>query len=416
MKPKDLYARISDLESLLNHFSFEELTTEEAAYLKSTFNAFKSSLDNERLNSVNGKKDIPNQIRRDILPALEYLRDCSRLLGRGRLTQEQSAYINGMQQITRMLLKKVQGPITTVGPMADSGSGKAVDFNLHHLLRNVLFINKTLTEIPTLKISIDMDSEVSEIQRGAPSLLSQMLMHIFGKGIRYLDTGSISLRISQIRETRDTSYLEFEFLMRDAEFQNHNSKLLFQKPELRFRSFQKWMEKYHLQSEVTEVSNSALRINFVLPFQKPERATAISRNTFKKSDNFPLEWNAQVRKIQKGYWDSLWKECGGDIKILEERLNRWQGQLLGFVGRARMQLKNMDFEGLKKSTGEIIYKLDGIPFQDIRSLLERMEQTCATDKDPGHLQFLYKSLLEEYGIMDRTIADELKRLEREGRS
>ena len=158
---------------------------EEAAYLKSTFNAFKKSLGNDSLTGDKDKKEIPIQTKKEILPALEYLKDCSQLLSKGQLTEEQRSYINGMQQISRMLLEKVQELSPAIKSISPNNAGKVLDFNLHHLLRNVLFLNKTLTGSPELKISIDIDREISEIQKGDPSLLSRMLMHLFGKADFY---------------------------------------------------------------------------------------------------------------------------------------------------------------------------------------------------------------------------------------
>ncbi len=412
MKPKDLSAKISDLESLLHHFSFEELTMEEAAYLKSTFNAFKKSIENDNLNVNTDKSEIPNQIKKEILPALEYLIDCSRLLSTGTLTQEQRAYINGMQQISRMLLKKVQKS-SSVGSIPSIGVVKELDFNLHHLLHNVLFISKTLIGSPDLKISVDIDKEISEIQKGDPSVLSQMLMHLFGKGIQSMDTGSISIRISLLEETKDISFLEFGLMLKDGDSQNPSSDTRFQTPELLYKSFQKLMEKHNLQSEFVRVSEAEQGMKFVLPFRKADHRTSISQRTYNKPDKFSSVPIAPSSKTDN--WDSLLLECRGDLRILKERLDRWQGQLLGFVGSTKVQLKNADFAGLEKSSIETRDNLNGIPFHDIYCLLERMAQTCATDRDLRHLRFLYKSLLEEYGNMDKAIVSELKRLQTEGR-
>ncbi|MBT8284356.1 MAG: hypothetical protein HKO75_03160, partial [Flavobacteriaceae bacterium] len=45
MKSKNLLTQISDLESALNNFSFEELSTDEAARLKQSFDLFKNELE-----------------------------------------------------------------------------------------------------------------------------------------------------------------------------------------------------------------------------------------------------------------------------------------------------------------------------------------------------------------------------------
>ncbi len=411
MKPKDLSARISDLESLLDHFSFEELTMEEAAYLKSTFNAFKKSLENDSLNGDKERQEIPKQTKKEILPALEYLRDCSQLLSKGQLTEEQRSYINGMQQISRMLFEKVQELAPSIAPFGTKNAGKALDFNLHHLLRNVLYINKTLTTSPELRISIDIDRGIQEIQKGNPSLLGQMLMHLFGKGIRFMEKGSIALRISLIEETKDISLLEFGLQFRAHDSQNKGSRFLAQIPELQFRPFQKWMGKHQLETEFTTVSESEQQIKFVLPFQKSDHS---SPKPDVIQNKLPTVAIVQVPTLQTGNWDSLLLACNGDLRTLEQQLNLWQGQLLGYVGKAKVQLKNSDFTGLQKSSIEIRNSLVDIPFHDIPSLLERISRTCATDRDLGHLRFLYNSLLEEYGKMDAAVVSKLKRLEKDG--
>lgn len=387
---------------------------EEATYLKSTFNAFKKSMGNDSLNANNDKVEIPNHIKTEILPALEYLIDCSRLLSTGPLTQEQRAYINGMQQISHMLFEKVQKSSSATGPISSMGAVKELDFNLYHLLRNVLFISRTLLSSPDLKLSIDIDGEIPEIQRGDPSLISHILIHLFGKGINYTDTGSISLRISLLGKTNSASFLEFRFVMRDGS-PISDSNTRFQKHELPFKSIQKWMEKHNLRSELIKVSESEQGIKFVLPLQKPDQIASTPQKIQNKSGKFSPVTIALAPSFQTGNWDSLLLECQGDLDVLTERLNRWQGQLLGFVGRTKIQLKKGDFAGIEKSSIEIRDNLEGIPFHDIQSLLQRITRTCMTDRDIVHLRYLYKSLLDEYGNMDRAIVSELKRLQREGR-
>lgn len=379
---------------------------EEAAYLKGIFNAFKESMGKDTINT-NGNDGISNRIKKEILPALEYLVDCSRLLDKGPLTLEQRTYINGMRQICHLLLEKVRNPSSNTKAIASVKVAKELDFNLHHLLQNVSYISNTLAVSPTLKIHLEIDRAIPEVIKGDPSLLSHILIQLLGIGIDYMENGSLSLRVSSVRESKYVYSLEFEFTLHNGNSQNTEVEDPAKKSELPFRAFQKWMAKHDFPSEFLWTSELEQTIKFILPFQR-------AGNMGKKSDKLASGRANPALDGERSNWDSLLLQCKGDLKILEERLNLWQGQLLGFIGRAKIQLKNADFTGLEKSSLETRKNLSGIPFHDIDSLLERIGRTCATDKEMGHLRFLYKSLLEEYNNMDRAIVSELKRLEREG--
>lgn len=69
MKSKDLLTQIIELESALNSFSFEELTTSEATRLKKSFDAFKSHLEAKiwgEDNSVSNTNEVAKQSEKEV--------------------------------------------------------------------------------------------------------------------------------------------------------------------------------------------------------------------------------------------------------------------------------------------------------------------------------------------------------------
>ncbi|WFO16420.1 hypothetical protein M601_000925 [Cellulophaga baltica 4] len=79
MKSNELLSYISDLESKLNSFSFEELTSDEAVRLKNSFQAFKEKIEaktqkKERVDSVRRVKSLNGNLkkeRRRLLPLMK---------------------------------------------------------------------------------------------------------------------------------------------------------------------------------------------------------------------------------------------------------------------------------------------------------------------------------------------------------
>jgi len=65
LKTKDLLGQLSDLETTLNGFSFEELSTDDAKALKNSFNRFKSQLNDQIFGADKSQEDTYDSIRND---------------------------------------------------------------------------------------------------------------------------------------------------------------------------------------------------------------------------------------------------------------------------------------------------------------------------------------------------------------
>ena len=123
MKPENLLSQLSELETTLNNFSFEELTADEANRLKKSFEAFKTHLEkriwgediplvqdsnsdsrkeNERLQKA--QEMLIATVSHEIRTPRSGIIGFADLLKEGGLTEEQKYQVNAIQSASNSLL------------------------------------------------------------------------------------------------------------------------------------------------------------------------------------------------------------------------------------------------------------------------------------------------------------------------
>jgi len=230
LKPKSLLSQLSDLESSLNSFSFEELSSEEATRLQHTFRQFKSQLEQkvwgEEPSDAEDKgtaedaypanpNDSGTDLRRFAL-ACQQLRTplngiigLADMLNEGQLNEKQQYLVQSILTGGRELLNEVVELTEFSRLCAGLEPVEKVPFNFNNLVRDVAYLCTTLIVDKRLELSVDMDPAIPRQLTGDPSKVSQILLHLLGTVVKQTYDGHISLEVDFHHEEGNQFFLEF---------------------------------------------------------------------------------------------------------------------------------------------------------------------------------------------------------------
>ena len=226
-KTKDLLGQLSQLERTVSEFSFEELSTDEAKVLKDSFNTFRSSLEkhiyeSKEANSIPQKKesvavngqDISQKkfiahISHEIRTPLNSIIGYANLLNDERLTQGQHKKVDAIKFASNTLLKLINEVLEYSKISSGNTNFETVDFNLHSLLKDVMFLCETLVLDRKIELLIDIDENVPKIVKGDPSKLSQVLLNLLGNSVKFVENGFIKLEVFSKESSDNDCMLQF---------------------------------------------------------------------------------------------------------------------------------------------------------------------------------------------------------------
>ncbi|WP_110355274.1 hybrid sensor histidine kinase/response regulator [Arenibacter sp. ARW7G5Y1] len=254
MKSNNLLNHLTNLEGQLNHFSFEELTSEEASLLKKSFMTFKYRLEEKVLGpkpivspsntnykdfeSAIGNKELSiplkNRPKREEGRLLEKVGDEIRspingiletidLLKEGDITAEQLTQLNSITTTSNNLLDIINELLEYTKLTSGREKFESIDFNFHSIIKDTIYLCNTLIINKDVNLEVDLDTEIPETLLGDPSKLSQILLTLIGNSIKLIDKGNILLKIKLRRQ--HTDYLVLDFEIRDLRTGNIKNDL-----------------------------------------------------------------------------------------------------------------------------------------------------------------------------------------------
>ena len=233
LKTQDLLSQLSQLESSLNDFSFEELTTEEAASLKTSFNDFRSRLENRILNPSeavvrakpvkksednsgkddNGTKLIAH-ISHEIRTPLNGIIGFANLLREEKLNPSQLKKVDAIQNASYNLRDIINEVLEYSKLTSGVESLDTIDFNFHGLINDVIYLCQTLIVDKNVDLQVSIDSKIPKTMMGDPSKLSQILLNLLGNSIKFVEKGQINLMVG-IKEKKQNTYV-LDFAVKDT--------------------------------------------------------------------------------------------------------------------------------------------------------------------------------------------------------
>ena len=227
LKTKDLLGQLSDLETTLNGFSFEELSTDDAKALKHSFNRFKSQLNDQIFGADKSQEDTYDSIRNDspqiskqdnkliahvsheIRTPLNGIIGFANLLKEESLTEGQLKKVDAIQSASYNLMEIINEVLEYSKLTAGIEDFDAVDFNVHALIKDVMFLCQTLIVEKSVTLKIDIAPTVPKILVGDPSKLSQILLNLIGNSIKFVENGHIILSVDLQQRKNETFMLHF---------------------------------------------------------------------------------------------------------------------------------------------------------------------------------------------------------------
>jgi len=233
LKPKNLLSQLSELETTLNNFSFEELSADEATRLKKSFEAFKTHLEKRiwgeviTLNQDSKSESIKEKERlqkaqemliatvsHEIRTPLNGIIGFADLLKEGELSQDQQQQVNAIRSASNSLMDIINELLEYSKLSAGLENFEMLDFNFFSIIQDVVYLCNTLMLGKDVKLEVDVDKNIPENLIGDPSKLSQILLNLLGNSIKFVEEGEIMLKIKLLRQ--DEEKVTVDFLVADT--------------------------------------------------------------------------------------------------------------------------------------------------------------------------------------------------------
>ncbi len=226
MKTKDLLFKLSDLESLLDNYSFEELKVADAAQLKKSFQHFKCQLQEKILVGPASIKEHSGTIRETgvvkhptplnggvgalLKESLNEFNEILCFMKEDVTTRSRLAQVTEIQNTSKVLLGSVDVLLAGNSLENEQHQSEECEFNLCELISNTKFLGENLIVRERLTIVAHGSKDLPLSIVGNMTRVLQILLHMLGQALQYADSGEVYLQIAPKRITLDTVLLEFQ--------------------------------------------------------------------------------------------------------------------------------------------------------------------------------------------------------------
>ncbi|AZQ58159.1 response regulator [Maribacter sp. MJ134] len=349
LKTKDLLSQLAQLESSLNDFSFEELTTEEAALLKTSFNTFRNRLEkrilnpNEVVTSEKTKKNSEDVIKKDandskliahisheIRTPLNGIIGFANLLRDEKLNPSQLKKVDAIQNASYNL-RDIINEVLEYSKITSGVDGlDIIDFNFRGLVNDVIFLCQTLILDKRVDLRVSIDSKIPKTIIGDPSKLSQVLLNLLGNAIKFVDKGHIELAVGIQRKAQDDYVLEFKVTDTGIGIPQEKLKTIFES----FKQAQKdtfntyggtglglsivkeLIEKQNGEISVVSVEGEGTTFTFTIPYKKGKAINIPA----KKVNTINIE---KGRALLRGAKILVFEDNLMNQHLITEQLHKW---------------------------------------------------------------------------------------------
>ena len=349
LKTKDLLSQLAQLESSLNDFSFEELTTEEAALLKTSFNTFRNRLEKRILNPNEvvtpektkknsddvAKKDANDSkliahISHEIRTPLNGIIGFANLLRDEKLNPSQLKKVDAIQNASYNL-RDIINEVLEYSKITSGVDGlDIIDFNFRGLVNDVIFLCQTLILDKRVDLRVSIDSKIPKTIIGDPSKLSQVLLNLLGNAIKFVDKGHIELAVGIQSKAQDDYVLEFKVTDTGIGIPQEKLKTIFES----FKQAQKdtfntyggtglglsivkeLIEKQNGEISVVSVEGEGTTFTFTIPYKKGKAINIPA----KKVNTINIE---KGRGLLRGAKILVFEDNLMNQHLITEQLHKW---------------------------------------------------------------------------------------------
>ncbi len=235
MKTKDLLNQLAQLERSVDDFSFEALSADEASSLKKSFEHFRNQLEDkifepnrggvksifansketknpsstDATNSLQDQNLLLAYVSHEIRTPLNGIIGFADLLKEDELNANQLEKVNAIQNASHSLIDIINELLEYSKLSAGLETYETVDFNLAHIVNDVMYLCQTLITTKSVRLEATIDEAVPQFLVGDPSKLSQVLLNIIGNAIKFVTEGSIKLHIHLDKKRGNEYFLKF---------------------------------------------------------------------------------------------------------------------------------------------------------------------------------------------------------------
>ena len=347
-KTKDLLGQLSQLERSVSAFSFEELSADEAKVLKNSFNTFRSSLENHIYapqpqtkvpkqiepasvqKENNSQKQFIAHISHEIRTPLNSIIGYANLLKEEKLTNGQQKKVEAIQFASNTLLKLINEVLEYSKISSGNLNFESVDFNLHGLLNDVMFLCETLIVDRQVELIVEIEKNVPKFIKGDPSKLSQVLLNIVGNSIKFVDKGFIKLGVIVKENTGDNFVLEFSVVDTGIGIPQEKINNIFesysQAEEDTYKKYggtglglsitKEIIEKQHGEITISSTVGKGTMVTFTVPYLTGN----LIELPINKTENIDL---TEGKKLLIGTEIMVFEDNQMNQRLIVEQLNKW---------------------------------------------------------------------------------------------
>ena len=230
LNSKKLLSKLSDIEAYLDDFSFEELTATEASRLKRSFETFKTQLEGRlwedsssresktsnvsdpqaRVYTDRAEEMLIATVSHEIRTPLSGIIGFTDLLRESELTEEQRYQVNAILSASKSLMDIINQLLEYSKLSAGLELFEEVDFNFFSIIKDVVYLCKTLMLGKDVKLNVELDPDIPADLLGDPSKLSQVLLNLLGNSVKFVEKGSIHLNVQCVQKRKEEVVLRFE--------------------------------------------------------------------------------------------------------------------------------------------------------------------------------------------------------------
>ncbi|PCJ97162.1 MAG: hypothetical protein COA50_05855 [Flavobacteriaceae bacterium] len=346
IKPNNLFAYLSNLETELSSFSFDELTLNEATELKESYQIFKNDLEKKFFGEKSdlGKKKIATsatendvnvsetmliaKVSHEIRTPLNGIVGFADLLKESELTSTQTDHVNAIQSASHTLMRIINELLEYSKLSTGLSHFESIDFDFHKLVNDVTYLCKTLIVNKDVELIVKMDKAIPKALVGDPSKLSQVLLNLIGNAIKFVEKGSIQVQITMVGLTNDEIQLEFDVTDTGIGMSENSLEHIFEsfkqaEPDtyskyggtgLGLNIVKQIIEKLDGEISVSSSLGKGSTFKFTLPYKKGTEVSLL--NGIDKNNNH--------EELVKGMQILVFEDNTLNQRLIEQRLKKWK--------------------------------------------------------------------------------------------
>ena len=199
---------------------------------------------------------------------------------------------------------------------------------------------------------------------------------------------------------------QLESIYEKVGIQSLDSKRFTESDATKFLSLIKSLEKTTLSNGQKEIVEALKKM-----VQNTKEATQDpDKNTNRMATDFEfIEKSLQAGfAAQKVDLKPVLEDCMGQMELLEELVRMFKQNIFEFIGSAKVNLLNENFDELQQSCQKMMPSLRMMNIHGLLEVVQQISRLCKTDKDVKHLTFLYDQFLQEYPRIQEQIDFEME--------